>query len=72
MHHIFISARALTPKLKPSALAGKCISTDSHNSQDVQVTLQVTPPTSPCPTLSADAEPARKCAETMFSAHCAV
>ena len=54
----------------PSANQG--ISTDSHNSQHVQVTLRVTPPTSPCPTLSADAEPARKCAETIFSVHCAV
>ena len=38
----------------------------------VYVTLWVTPPTSPCPTLSADAEPARKCTEIIFSAHCAV
>ena len=54
----------------PSANQG--ISTDSHNSQHVQITLWVTPPTSPCPILSADAEPARKRAVTIFSAHCAV
>ena len=35
-------------------------------------TLPVTPPTSPCPTLSADAEPAHKRTETIFSAQCAV
>ena len=35
-------------------------------------TLQVTPPTSSCPTLSTDAEPKRQHAETIFSAQCAV
>ena len=54
----------------PSANQG--ISTDSHNSQHVEVTLWVTPPTSPCPTLSTDAEPVCKRAETIFSAQCAV
>ena len=38
----------------------------------VHSTLRVTPPTSPCATLSADAEPARQRAETIFSAQCAV
>ena len=33
---------------------------------------RMTPPTSPCPTLSADTEPARKRAETIFSAQCDV
>ena len=56
----------------PSANQG--ISIDSHNSQHVQVTLWVTQPTFPCPTLSADAESACKRAETFcfFSAHCTV
>ena len=43
--------------------------TSSHH---VHSTLSVTPPTSPCPTLSADAESARKRTETIFSAQCAV
>ena len=38
----------------------------------VHSTLRVTPPTSPCPTLSADAEPTRKCAESIFSVQCVV
>ena len=42
------------------------------SSHHVHSTLPVTPPTSPCPTLSADAEPARKRAETIFSTQCAV
>jgi len=42
------------------------------SSHHVHNTLPVTPPTSPCPTLSADAETARKRAETIFSAQCAV
>ena len=42
------------------------------SSHHVHSTLPVAPPTSPCPTLSADAEPARKHAETIFSAQCAV
>ena len=42
------------------------------SSHHVHSTLPVTLPTSPCPTLSADAEPARKHAETIFSAQCAV
>ena len=42
------------------------------SSHHVHSTLPVTPPTSPCPTLSADAEPARKHAETIFSVQCAV
>ena len=52
----------------PSANQG--ISTDSHNSNHVQVTLQVTPPTSPCPTLSADTESAHKraCRDYLFCA----
>ena len=41
------------------------------SSHHVHSTLPVTPPTSPCPTLSADTEPARKRAETIFSAQCA-
>ena len=39
--------------------------------QHVQATLRVTPPMSPCPTPSTDAEPVRKHAETIFSVHCA-
>ena len=46
--------------------------TAKPSSHHVHVTVRVTPPTSLCPTLSADAEPARKCTETIFSAHCAV
>ena len=42
------------------------------SSHHVHSILPVTPPISPCPTLSADAEPARKRAETIFSAQCAV
>ena len=42
------------------------------SSHHVHVTLWVTAPTSSCPTLSAVAEPARKCAETIFSVQCAV
>ena len=42
------------------------------SSHHVHSTLPVTPPTSPCPTLSAHAEPARKRTETIFSAQCAV
>ena len=42
------------------------------SSHHVHSTLPVTPPTSPWPTLSADAEPARKHTETIFSAQCAV
>ena len=42
------------------------------SSHHVHVTVRVNPPTSLCPTLSADAEPPRKCTETIFSAHCAV
>ena len=46
--------------------------TAKPSSHHVHVTVRVTPPTSLCPTLSADAEPARKCTEIIFSAHCAV
>ena len=35
--------------------------TAKPSSHHVHVTLRVTPPTSPCPTLSADAELVRKC-----------
>ena len=42
------------------------------SSHHVHSTLPMTPPTSPCPTLSAHAEPAHKRAETIFSAQCAV
>ena len=42
------------------------------SSHHVHSTLQVTPPTSLYPTLSADTEPARKHAETIFSVQCAV
>ena len=38
----------------------------------VHVTLQVTPPTFPCPILSAGAEPMCKRAETISSAQCDV
>ena len=46
--------------------------TAKPSSHHVHSTLPVTPPTSPCPTLSADAETAHKRAETLFSAQCAV
>ena len=46
--------------------------TAKPNSCHVYSTLPVTLPTSPCPTLSADAEPARHRAETNFSVQCAV
>ena len=42
------------------------------SSHHVHVTLQVTPPTSPCPTLSAHAEPVHNLVESIFSAQCAV
>ena len=42
------------------------------SSHDVHVTLRVTHPTPTCPTVSADAEPTRKHAETIFSAQCDV
>ena len=46
--------------------------TTKPSSCHVHSTLQVTPPTSPCPILSADAEPARKRADTIFSTQCRV
>ena len=46
--------------------------TAKPSSCHVHSTLQVTPPTSPCPTLSADAGPACQRAETIFSAQCTV
>ena len=42
--------------------------TAKPSSHHVHSTLRVTLPTSPCPTLSGDAELTRKCAETIFSA----
>ena len=42
--------------------------TAKPSSCHVHVTLRVTPPISPCPTLSADAEPACQHAEAIFSA----
>ena len=42
------------------------------SSHHVHSTLPMTPPTSLCPTLSADTEPAHKRTETIFSAQCDV
>ena len=42
------------------------------SSHYVHSTLRIPPPTSPCPTLSADAESAHKRTETIFSVQCAV
>ena len=42
------------------------------SSHHMHVTLWVTPPTSPCPTLSADAEPGGKHMETTFAVQCDV
>ena len=46
--------------------------TAKPSSHHVHVTLQVTPPTSPCPTLSANAEPVRNVQNTIFSVQCTV
>ena len=46
--------------------------TAKPSSCHLHVTLWVTPPTSPCPTLSADAEAGCHHAETIFSAQCVV
>ena len=46
--------------------------TAKPSSCHVHSTLQVTPPTSPCPTLSATAEPARQHTEIIFCVECAV
>ena len=46
--------------------------TAKPSSCHVHSTLWVTPPTSPCPTLSADTELARQRAETIFFAQCTV
>ena len=45
--------------------------TAKPNSCHVHSTLWVTPPSSPCSTLSVDAEPARQHAEIIFYAQCA-
>ena len=46
--------------------ANHALFTAKPSSCHVHSTLQVTPPTSPCPTVPADTEPARKHTETIF------
>ena len=46
--------------------------TTKSSTHHVHTTLRVTSPTSPCPTLTADAEPTHKHVATIFSAQCAV
>ena len=53
-----------------SALPG--LNHDSFTAKPSSHHVHVTPPTSPCPTLSVNAEPERKCAETIFCVQCAV
>ena len=61
MHVHALRARGGQPGPNHDSFAAK------PSSHHVHVTLRVTVPTSLCPTPSADTEPVRKCAQTIFS-----